>query len=75
MWVLSVEDDGPGIPTDLVAGIFASGSSARGAHRGTGLAPALQAVRRMGGQLVLEESRPGLTAFHIRLPAAEPPER
>jgi two-component system, OmpR family, sensor kinase len=68
---LTVEDDGPGIPAEHQEQVFArftrlDGSRASGT--GLGLAIARELAARMGGSLELE-SRPGRTAFIVRLPA------
>ena len=68
---LAVEDNGPGIPAEHQEQVFArftrlEGSRASGS--GLGLAIARELATRMGGALELE-SRPGRTAFLLRLPA------
>jgi signal transduction histidine kinase len=75
--VLSVEDDGPGIPHEQGAHVFerfyrGDGSQASGS--GLGLAIAQELAEAMGGTLELE-SRPGRTFFSLMLPAAEPERR
>jgi signal transduction histidine kinase len=75
--VLSVEDDGPGIPHEQREHVFerfyrGDGSQASGS--GLGLAIAQELVEAMGGTLELE-SRPGRTVFSVILPAAEPEPR
>jgi signal transduction histidine kinase len=75
--VLSVEDDGPGIPHEQGAHVFerfyrGDGSQASGS--GLGLAIAQELAEAMGGTLELE-SRPGRTVFSLMLPAAEPERR
>ena len=72
--LLSVVDDGPGIPPDLLPDVFerfARGDSSRSRAAGsTGLGLAIVAaiVAAHGGRVGVE-SRPGRTAFMIRLPA------
>jgi two-component system OmpR family sensor kinase len=72
---LSVVDDGPGIPADLRATVFdrfARGDSSRShAAGGTGLGLAIVAavVAAHDGDVSVD-SRPGRTAFTVRLPIA-----
>ena len=75
---LRVEDDGPGIPAEPRAQVFArftrlDGSRASGS--GLGLAIARELAERMGGTLGLESER-GRTAFVLELPVStgNPPE-
>ncbi|RBY83893.1 two-component sensor histidine kinase [Geodermatophilus sp. TF02-6] len=73
--VLEVADDGPGIPPDLLGGVFerfARGDSARSRERGsTGLGLAIvQAVVTGHGGRVAVTSVPGRTVFTVRLPHA-----
>ena len=75
--VLSVEDDGPGIPHEQREHMFerfyrGDGSQASGS--GLGLAIAQELAEAMGGTLELE-SRPGRTVFSVILPAAGPEPR
>jgi signal transduction histidine kinase len=70
--VLSVEDDGPGIPEEHAAHVFerfyrVDGSLASGS--GLGLAIARELAELMGGAVTLA-SRPGRTVFALELPAA-----
>ena len=72
--VLSVEDDGPGIPPEQRAQVFERffrGGGRQASGSGLGLAIALELAEAMGGTLSLE-SRPGRTAFSLVLPAAAP---
>jgi two-component system, OmpR family, sensor kinase len=72
--VLSVVDDGPGIPPPLLPEVFerfarGEGSRTRGAgSTGLGLAIVAAVVEAHGGTVDIE-SRPGRTAFEVRLPA------
>ncbi len=73
--VLEVEDDGPGIPDELLPHIFerfARGDASRSRHAGsTGLGLAIvQAVVTAHGGRVSVRSRPGNTLFAVELPAA-----
>ncbi len=70
--VLSVEDEGPGIPAEAAERVFerfyrAEGPRATGS--GLGLAIARELATLMGGTIELE-SRPGLTAFRLVLDPA-----
>ena len=69
--VLSVTDDGPGIPSEHVERIFdrfyrVEGPQASGS--GLGLAIARELAERMGGTVELDTA-PGRTTFALRLPA------
>jgi two-component system OmpR family sensor kinase len=75
--VLTVHDDGPGIPADLQARIFerfARGDGSRSRSRGsTGLGLAIvDAIVTAHGGTVGVTSSPGSTAFVVRLPLAVP---
>lgn len=74
--VLTVADDGPGIPEDLLPEVFerfARGDGSRSrAQGGTGLGLAIVlAVVQAHHGVVDVDSSPGSTAFTVRLPAAE----
>jgi signal transduction histidine kinase len=71
--VLSVEDDGPGIPHEQRAHVFERfyrGDGSRASGSGLGLAIALELARAMGGTLEVD-SRPGRTVFTLKLPASD----
>ncbi|MEU2246102.1 HAMP domain-containing sensor histidine kinase [Streptomyces sp. NPDC019224] len=74
-WVtLEVQDDGPGIPPDLLPHVFerfARGDASRSRHAGsTGLGLAIvQAVVTAHGGVTEVRSVPGETVFAVRLPA------
>jgi two-component system OmpR family sensor kinase len=73
--VLTVEDDGPGIPPDLVDSLFerfVRGDSSRSRRAGsTGLGLAIvRAVAVAHDGDVSVTSEPGTTRFTVRLPAA-----
>jgi signal transduction histidine kinase/ActR/RegA family two-component response regulator len=71
--VVEVEDNGPGIPPEIVPRIFDSffTTKPRGIGTGLGLPISLGIVRGMGGQLTVD-SRPGEGAiFRMRLPVVE----
>lgn len=72
---VTVWDQGPGIPPaqrEQVFDRFWSGAD-RGGHSGLGLAISRAIARRHGGDLRLGDSRPGLCALLVELPAAEDP--
>jgi signal transduction histidine kinase len=68
--VVEIADDGPGIPAEALERIFDPFFTTKGVGNGTGLG--LETARRIveerhRGNLVVE-SRPGATAFRVRLP-------
>jgi signal transduction histidine kinase/ActR/RegA family two-component response regulator len=70
--VVEIEDNGPGIPTEVVPRIFDSffTTKPRGIGTGLGLPISLGIIRTLGGELSVD-SRPGEGAtFRVRLPAA-----
>lgn len=67
--VLSVRDNGPGIPETLGPGIFTPFVTTKPAGEGLGLAFAARIAALHDGQIDFE-SRPGSTVFNIRLPIA-----
>ncbi|WP_314175310.1 sensor histidine kinase [Streptomyces winkii] len=78
--VVEVEDDGPGIPADVLPHIFerfTRGDAARSrAHGSTGLGLAIvSAVVAAHGGHVTVDSAPGRTVFAVRLPSAGRAER
>jgi len=72
-WVeVRVEDNGPGVPADVIDRVFDPFFTTRpaGEGLGLGLAQCYQTVRRQGGEIRVT-SEPGLGAtFEVRLPAA-----
>jgi two-component system OmpR family sensor kinase len=73
--VLTVEDDGPGIPPELVGSLFErfvrgdSSRSRRAGSTGLGLAIVQAVVEAHHGEVTVV-SEPGATRFTVRLPAA-----
>ncbi|WP_343601219.1 HAMP domain-containing sensor histidine kinase [Mycobacterium sp.] len=78
--VLSVIDDGPGIPEPLQPEVFArfargdTSRSRKGGSTGLGLAIVSAVVKAHGGTIGVR-SRPGHTEFAVRLPLTDPPDR
>jgi two-component system OmpR family sensor kinase len=71
---LSVEDDGPGVPAELVPNLFerfVRGAGDRGSSSGLGLAIVQAVAGSHGGGVVLEPHAPGATGarFVVTLPA------
>jgi signal transduction histidine kinase len=71
--VITVEDDGPGVPLELEATLFAAFVTGRGRdHRhpgtGLGLAIARRIAERHGGTLVHQRPPEGGARFVLRLP-------
>jgi len=52
-WILTLSDDGPGVPSHLVPDLFRDGRSEKGADRGTGLGEAARLAATMFGNLTL----------------------
>jgi two-component system OmpR family sensor kinase len=75
--VLTVHDDGPGVPGDIQPGVFERFTRAEhrrrpenhGGGAGLGLSIVAAVAEAHGGSVGLE-SRPGSTTFTVRLPAA-----
>ncbi|HKJ93214.1 MAG TPA: HAMP domain-containing sensor histidine kinase [Longimicrobiales bacterium] len=68
--ILRVEDDGPGIPADVLPHIFEKFYKGAGGGAGLGLAIARQIARHHGGDIEAT-SRPRRTVFSVTLPAVE----
>ncbi|MFE9998700.1 sensor histidine kinase [Streptomyces avermitilis] len=73
--VLTVHDDGPGVPEDIQPGVFERFTRAdrrrtdgTGGGAGLGLSIVAAVVEAHGGSVALE-SHPGTTTFTVRLPA------
>lgn len=67
--LVEVEDDGPGIPSDLREVVFRPfyTTKARGEGTGLGLSTSRRIAEMHGGGLELAESSPGRTVFRVRL--------
>ncbi len=73
--VVQVQDNGPGIPPEVMPHIFESffTTKPRGVGTGLGLPISQGIVRSMGGEITVE-SRPGVgSVFRVRLPAVAAP--
>jgi two-component system, OmpR family, sensor kinase len=73
--VLTVQDDGPGVPIELRDRIFerfVRGTGDRGSSSGLGLSIVRAVAQSHGGSVELEDTRPG-ARFVVRLPRAEVP--
>ena len=64
---IEIEDDGPGIPTDMQDSVFYPLVTSRPEGTGLGLPAAQELLSRHGG-LIEFESRPGRTVFFVRIP-------
>lgn len=69
---VDVEDNGPGIPSEIQESIFEPFFTTKGKQHGTGLGLAIsqRIAEEHGGKLAVD-SRPGRTVFSLRLPAAK----
>jgi two-component system OmpR family sensor kinase len=68
--LVEVEDEGPGIPEDLLPHVFERFRRGPGGGTGLGLAVAQAIARAHGGEIEVE-SAPGRTLFQVRLPLLE----
>ena len=66
--LVTVDDDGPGIPADRRESVFRPFESNSTGGTGLGLTIARDIVRAHGGEIVLEESPLGGLRARIRLP-------
>ncbi len=67
--VVSIADNGPGIPSEFVTRMFDAFESTKGqGGTGLGLAAAKKIVDELGGEIRVESVPDGGTTFHIRLP-------
>jgi two-component system, OmpR family, sensor kinase len=74
--MLVVEDDGPGVPPELIAGLFerfVRGTGDRGGSFGLGLAIVKAVAESHGGTVTLEDTESGTGArFVVRIPQVGP---
>jgi PAS domain S-box-containing protein len=68
---ISVCDDGPGVPPDMLDRIFEPLFTTKRNGTGLGLAIARRLMERQGGALAAENRPEGGSAFHLLVPAAE----
>jgi two-component system osmolarity sensor histidine kinase EnvZ len=66
--LVTVDDDGPGIPADRRESVFRPFESGAAGGTGLGLTIARDIVRAHGGEIVLEDSPLGGLRARIRLP-------
>lgn len=66
--ILSVEDDGPGIPESLIETLFRPFVTTKSKGNGLGLAICRKIVEEHGGTIVAERGRASGARFEIRLP-------
>jgi two-component system, OmpR family, sensor kinase len=74
--VITVQDNGPGVPDELREKIFerfVRGAGDRGSSSGLGLSIVRAVAQSHGGSVKLEDAEPG-ARFVVRLPRAEVPE-
>ncbi len=73
--VFEVEDSGPGVSPEQSEEIFERGVSTKGREqRGLGLYLARERLRKMGGQIMVLESRLGGALFTVTIPKIKPEE-
>jgi PAS domain S-box-containing protein len=72
---VTVEDNGPGIPADVMPRIFNPFFTTKPVGKGTGLGLSLAdgIVREHGGRIVVERLEGGGTRFRMELPRLDPP--
>ncbi len=66
--VVTVTDEGPGIPPEIQADLFVPGKSGRAGGSGLGLAISRLLARQIGADLALMATGTDGTVFHITLP-------
>ncbi len=71
--IISVTDDGPGIPPELQDDVFTPFFTTKRAGKGTGLGLSVVAshVNEMGGKITLESKPPGGCQFLLTMPEAK----
>jgi signal transduction histidine kinase len=68
--LLTVDDDGPGIPQDRRAGIFEALTTTKPEGNGIGLFSVKASVAALGGKVTVESSPAGGASFRVTLPVA-----
>jgi signal transduction histidine kinase len=74
--VVEVEDDGPGIPDDVLPRVFDAFFTTKEPGKGTGLGLDITygiVVYRHGGEITVKETGPSGTTFRVELPLDGPP--
>src|SRR5690606_6276567 len=71
--VLSVVDNGPGIPREKLPHIFDGYVAGQGRDSGLGLGISAQIIREHGGPIMAESEEGRAAAFLVRLPRCGPP--
>jgi signal transduction histidine kinase len=66
--VLSVHDDGPGVPAERRARLFEALENTKGERAGLGLFSVQSCVRALGGTVEVGDSPLGGACFRVRLP-------
>jgi two-component system sensor histidine kinase AtoS len=71
--VLSVIDNGPGIPSEIQARLFDPFFTTKAAGTGLGLSIVARLVENQGGEIAFQTARNAGTRFSVRLPIARVP--
>ena len=73
-WAIAVEDNGPGIPEDILPGIFEAFITTRLDSRGTGLGLTVSEgiIHQHGGSITAANNAGGGARIEIRLPESRP---
>ncbi|MFH1103354.1 MAG: ATP-binding protein [Actinomycetota bacterium] len=74
--VVEVEDDGPGIPPEVLPRVFDAFYTTKAPGKGTGQGLDISygiVVHRHGGDIRVTETHPGRTVFRVEIPLAGPP--
>lgn len=71
--VVTIEDDGPGIPADAMERLFDPSFSTKTGGTGLGLAICKRAVEDLGGTIAIESPPGAGTRVHLTLPATVEP--
>lgn len=72
--VITIADDGPGLPAKVREALFSPFTSGRRGGTGLGLAIARDVMRTHGGDIALERTDPDGTVFRLTLPGEAPAE-
>ncbi len=71
-YLISVIDDGPGVPEDVRGRLFEPYFTTRSSGTGLGLAICQRILEAHGGAIALAKSEPGCTEFRFELPVVSP---